>query len=64
MVENFLPEIDCEADNGVISQSGFWQVMYTTRSHGRVIRKVLNLPIPGFCSAGLLGIFQEGIGMA
>ena len=43
MVENFLPEIDCDADNGVTIHSGFWQVVYTTKSHGGIIREVLNL---------------------
>jgi hypothetical protein len=36
VVENFLPEIDCDADNGATIHSGFWQVVYTTRSHGRI----------------------------
>jgi hypothetical protein len=44
VVENFLPEIDCDADNGGTIHPGFWQVVYTTRSHGRIMREVPGIP--------------------
>ena len=41
MVEIFLPEIDCDADNGVNIHSGFWREVYTTKIRGGIIREVL-----------------------
>jgi hypothetical protein len=41
VVENFLPEIDCDAHNGVPIHSDFWPV-FTTRICGRIIGKVLS----------------------
>ena len=43
MVENVLPEIDCDANNGVTIHSGFWQVVYTTGIHGGIIREILEI---------------------
>jgi len=33
VVENFLPEIDCDVIIGSLFTSGFWQVVDTTRIH-------------------------------
>jgi len=41
VVENFYPEIDCDADNGVTIHSCFWLEVYTTKIHGGIIGEVL-----------------------
>ena len=57
MAEIFLPEIDCDTDNGGTIHSGFWQVVYTFRSHGRIMREApgLQRDESGFNSPGATG---------
>ena len=48
MVEIFLPEIDCDANNGVTLHLRFWQGVYTTRIRGGIIGDVLRLDCVSF----------------
>ena len=51
VMEIFLPEIDCDAKNGVTVHSGFWQVMYSARIHGRIISEILRSVNQDLCQS-------------